>query len=183
MMATTTWLLDQTHSEIQFKIKHLMISTVTGQFKNFSATVETTGDDFSTANVHFSAEIDSISTNNEQRDQHLKNGDFFDAENYPQLLFEGKNMQKTSAGNFILSGTLTMKGVSRPVTLDVEFGGITTDPWGNTRTGFEITGKIKRADFGISFGMLSETGNVMLGEEVKLFANAEFIKQSALQPA
>jgi len=182
-MSTTTWTLDPTHSELQFKIKHLMISTVTGQFNNFSATVKTAGDDFSTARVSFSADIDSISTNNEQRDHHLKNGDFFDAENYPKLLFESSSMDKTGDDTFKLNGTLTMRGVSKPVSLSVEFGGITTDPWGNTRSGFAVTGKIKRSDFGISFGMLSETGNVMLGEEVSLFANTQFVKQTELQPA
>lgn len=182
-MATTTWALDPTHSEIQFKIKHLMISTVTGQFNSFKATVETAGDDFTTAKINFSANIDSISTNNEQRDQHLKNGDFFDAENHPELFFESDTMEKNGAGSFSLTGTLTIKGISKPITLDVEYGGITIDPWGNTRTGFEVTGKIRRADFGISFGMLSETGNIMLADEVKLFANTQFVKQAALQPA
>lgn len=182
-MATTTWALDPTHSEIQFKIKHLMISTVTGQFNNFEATVETEGDDFSTAKISFSASIDSISTNNEQRDLHLKNGDFFDAENHPKLFFESNKMEKNGEDSFSLTGTLTMKGISKPVTLDVEYGGVTIDPWGNTRTGFEVTGRIRRADFGISFGMLSETGNIMLADEVKLFANTQFVKQAALQPA
>lgn len=182
-MTTSKWILDPTHSEVHFKIKHLMISTVTGQFKNFSGSIETQGDDFKTANIKFSADINSISTNNEQRDEHLKNGDFFDAANHPQLLFEGSKLVETGEGNFTVNGILTMKGISKPVALDVEFGGITTDPWGNTRTGFEITGKIKRADFGVSFGLVSETGHVMLGEEVKLFANAEFVKEAVAQPA
>ncbi|MEP7163551.1 MAG: YceI family protein [Ferruginibacter sp.] len=182
-MTTTKWALDPTHSEIQFKIKHLMISTVTGQFNSFKGTIETENEDFSTARINFTADIDSISTNNEQRDLHLKNGDFFDAENYPRLEFKGTKMEKTGDETFNLQGSLTMRGVSKPVSLDVEFGGNTIDPWGNTRVGFAVTGKIKRTDFGVSFGMLSETGNVMLGEEVKLFANVQFVKQAELQPA
>ena len=182
-MSTTKWVLDPTHSEIQFKIKHLMISTVTGQFSSFKGTIETDKDDFSTANIEFAADIDSISTNNEQRDQHLKNGDFFDAETYPQLVFEGKGMERTAEDTFRLNGTLNMRGVSKQVSLDVEFGGNTADPWGNTRVGFAVSGKIKRSDFGISFGLVSETGNIMLGEEVKIFANVQYVKQVALQPA
>src|SRR5688500_4424674 len=143
-MANTTWVLDPTHSELQFKIKHLMISTVTGQFNNFSGTVETTGDDFTTAKVHFQAEVSSISTNNEQRDTHLRSGDFFDTDNYPDLVFEGERMEKTGEDEYKLYGTITMRGVSKELALNVEFGGITQDPWGNTRTGFSVTGKINR---------------------------------------
>ena len=175
-MEITKWSMDPTHSEIQFKVKHLMISTVTGQFNTFEATVETQGDDMSTAKVNFSAAVNSISTNNEQRDGHLKAGDFFDAENHPQLLFKGDRMEKTDESNFKLHGTLTMRGVSHAVVLDAEFGGSTIDPWGNTRIGFSVTGKINRKDYGVSFSMVSETGSVLLGEEVKIFANAEFVK-------
>jgi polyisoprenoid-binding protein YceI len=182
-MAKTKWQLDPTHSEIQFKIKHLMISTVTGQFNSFKGFVETEGEDFSSAKAVFSADINSISTNNEQRDQHLQNGDFFDAEKFPQVSFEGTGMEKTGDENYKLKGTLTMRGISLPVVLDVEFGGKTQDPWGNTRVGFAVTGKIKRSDFGLSFGLVSETGNIMLGDEVKLFANVQYVKEAALQPA
>ncbi|CAN5735251.1 YceI family protein [soil metagenome] len=182
-MSTTTWILDPTHSEVQFKIKHLMISTVTGQFNNFSGSIETEGDDFSKARIKFSAEIASISTNNEQRDEHLKNGDFFNAAKYPELSFEGTNMEKNGEDRFTVTGTLTMKGISKEVSLGVEYGGIAVDPWGNTRSGFAVTGKIKRSDFDVNFGMITETGNIALGEEVKLFANTEFVKQAVLQPA
>ncbi len=173
----TTWAIDPTHSEIQFKVKHLMISTVTGQFNKFNATVETEGDDFTTAKVHFTADIDSISTNNEQRDGHLKTGDFFDAALHPQLIFEGKTLEKLSEENYKLYGTLTMRGTAKEIILDVEFGGMTNDPWGKTRVGFSLSGKINRKDFGVSFSMVSETGGILLGEEVKLIANAEFVKQ------
>ena len=176
-MANTTWALDPTHSELQFKIKHLMISTVTGQFNKFSGTVETEGDDFTTAKVHFQAEVSSISTNNEQRDAHLQAGDFFDTEKYPSLVFEGETMEKTADDEYKLHGTMTIRGVSRQVVLNVEFGGITKDPWGNTRTGFSVTGKINRHDYGITFGAVSETGGLLLGDEVKINANVQFVKQ------
>jgi polyisoprenoid-binding protein YceI len=176
-MESTTWVIDPTHSELQFKIKHLMISTVTGQFNQFKGTVETNGDDFTTAGVHFEAEINSISTNNLQRDEHLRAGDFFDAEKYPNLVFEGESMEKTGEDEYKLHGTLTIKGVSKKLALDVEFGGITKDPWGNTRTGFSVTGKINRQDYGISFGAVSETGGLLLGDEVKIIANVQFVKQ------
>jgi polyisoprenoid-binding protein YceI len=177
-MATQSWALDPTHSELQFKIKHLMISTVTGQFNEFKASVETDGDDFANAKIHFAATVDSVSTNNEQRDAHLKNGDFFDAEKFPVIVFESEKMEKTGEDEYKLYGTLTMRGVSKKIILNTEFGGITKDPWGNTRTGFSVTGKINRLDYGISFGSVSETGGLLLGDEVKISANVQFVKDT-----
>ena len=182
-MAKQTWVLDPTHSELQFKIKHLMISTVSGQFNEFKATVETDNDDFTKAKVHFEATVDSISTNNEQRDAHLKNGDFFDAEKYPLITFESERMEKTSADEYKLYGTLTMRGVSKKVALNTDFGGITKDPWGNTRTGFSVSGKINRHDFGVSFGAASETGGVLLSDEVKINANIQLVKEAVAKAA
>ena len=180
-MAITKWSLDPTHSEIHFKVRHLMVSWVTGSFKQFNATVETEGDDITTAKVHFNAEIHSISTNNEQRDAHLRTGDFFDAENHPQLTFESNKLEKISDEHYKLYGTLTMRGVSKPVVLNAEYGGTAQDPWGNTRIGVSVSGKINRKDFGVSFSMVSETGSILLGEEVKINANAEFVKQAKLE--
>jgi len=180
-MSTTKWALDPTHSELQFKVKHLMISTVTGQFNQFSGSVETDEDDFTTAKIDFAADINSISTNNEQRDAHLKNGDFFDAENHPQLTFKSEKLEKITDDEYKLQGTLTMRGTSKKVNLNVEFGGITTDPWGNTRAGFNITGKINRQDFGVSFGAVTETGGLLLGDEVKIIANAQFVKKAVAE--
>jgi len=120
--------------------------------------------------------VDSISTNNEQRDAHLKNGDFFDAEKYPAIIFESERMEKTGDDEYKLYGTLTMRGVSKKIILNAEFGGIAKDPWGNTRTGFSITGKINRQDFGMSFGAVSETGGLLLGDEVRIIANVQFVK-------
>ncbi len=177
-MTTTKWSIDQSHSEIQFKVKHMMISTVTGEFKQFDASVETQDEDFSTAKIKFSADINSVSTNNEQRDAHLRTGDFFEAEKFPQLTFESNKMEKLNEENYKLHGALTMRGVSKPIVLDVEFGGTTVDPWGNTRVGFSISGKLNRKDFGVSFSMVSETGGILLGEEVKIQINTEFVKSA-----
>jgi polyisoprenoid-binding protein YceI len=176
-MATTKWVLDPTHAEIQFKVKHLMISTVTGSFREFEGEVETTGDDFTTAKARFSAPIRSISTNNEQRDAHLLAGDFFDAENHPNLTFVSDRLEPVDDENYKVYGTLTIRGVSKPVVLDAELGGVAKDPWGNTRAGFTVTGKINRQDFGVSFSAVTETGGVMLGNEVKLIASVQFVKQ------
>ena len=177
----TTWVLDPTHSEIYFKVKHLMISTVTGQFKEFSGTVETKGHDFTTAKVYFTANINSIHTNNDQRDAHLKNGDFFDTDNYPKLVFESDRLERTGDEEYKLYGTLTMRGISKKIGLNVEFGGLTTDPWGNTRVGFSVTGKIDRQDYGMSFGAVSETGGLLLGNEVKISAEVQFVRQEVLE--
>ncbi|HYF29885.1 MAG TPA: YceI family protein [Chitinophagaceae bacterium] len=181
-MSTNTWKLDLSHSEVQFKVKHLMISNVTGNFTNFSATVKTERDDFTSARIHFTADIDSISTNNEQRDAHLKNGDFFDAENHPQLSFQSSRLEKIDDENYKLYGTLTMRGTSKDVVLNVEYGGITQDPWGNTRAGFSVTGKIDRQDYGVSFGAVTETGGLLLSNEVKIFANVELVKEQVAVP-
>ena len=180
-MTISKWNLDPTHAEIQFKIRHLMVSYVTGQFTRFNATLQTTGEDLTRAKVKLAADVTSISTNNEQRDAHLKNPDFFDVENHPELTFESDRLEKISEDEYKVYGTLTMRGVSKPIVLQAEYGGITTDPWGNTRTGFSVTGKINRKDFGVSFGMVSETGGVLLGDEVKISANVEFVKESVLE--
>ncbi len=175
-MSNTKWVLDPTHSEVHFKVRHL-VSHVSGQFKKFDATVETDGDDIATAKVHFTADIDSVSTNNDQRDGHLKTGDFFDAANHPQLIFDSTKMEKVSDENYKMHGVLNMRGVKKDVVLDVTFGGIAPDPWGNTRSGFGVTGKVNRMDFGVSFGGVSETGAIMLGHDVTISANAEFVKE------
>jgi polyisoprenoid-binding protein YceI len=182
-MANTKWILDPTHADVQFKVRHMMVSTVTGHFKQFNATVETQGDDISTAKVHFTADMSSITTNNEQRDGHLLSGDFFDVENHPQLIFEGGKMEKTGDENYRIAGTLTMRGVTKPITLDVEYGGMVQDPWGNTRVGFEINGKLNRKDYGVSWSAVTEAGGLVVADEVKLHANVEFIKEQVGQPA
>ena len=181
-MSNIKWALDPTHSEVTFKIKHLMISTVTGRIKSFTLNAETTSDDFNTAkNIEFFGDIDSIDTNNEQRDGHLKSADFFNKEQFPHVKFVGKKYE--SAGEEgTLQGDLTMAGVTKPVTLNIEFGGIVVDPYGQTKAGFTVTGKISRKDFGITWGSVSETGNVLLGDEIKINAEIQLVKQVA-QPA
>jgi polyisoprenoid-binding protein YceI len=176
-MTKTKWLLDLMHSELQFKIKHLMISNVSGAFKNFHAEVETEEEDFSTAEIHLVAEMDSISTNNEQRDAHLRTSDFFEVEKYPELKFKSTKIEKTGSDIFALHGELTLKGVTKPAKLNVEFNGTTKDPWGGERAGFVVTGKINRADWGVSFNKALETGGVMLGDEIKINSEIELVKQ------
>lgn len=176
-MAKTKWILDPMHSELQFKIKHLMISNVTGALKSFNGEVETEGEDFSTASISLAAQMDSISTNNEQRDAHLRNSDFFEVEKYPELKFKSTKVEKSDSGIFVLHGELTMKGVTKPVKLNVEFNGTTKDPWGGERAGFMVTGKINRADWGVNFNSVLETGGVVLGEEVRINSEIELVKQ------
>ena len=174
----TKWALDATHSEVQFKIRHLMISTVTGQLNKFQADVETEEDeDFTTAKVSFSADINSISTNNEQRDAHLRSADFFDAEHYPRLKFETEKIEKENDENYKIYGFITIRGVSKKITLKAEFGGVIRDPWGNSRAGFSLAGKLNRSDFGLSFGLISDAGGVGLADEVKILVNVQLIKQ------
>jgi polyisoprenoid-binding protein YceI len=177
-MATTTWSIDPTHSEVQFKIKHLVISTVTGQFNSFNGSLEAVGDDFSGSKATFEASIDSISTNNADRDGHLKSPDFFDAANFPTLNFESTSFENKGGNNYKISGNFTIKGVTKEVILDAEFGGIMTDPYGNVKAGFEITGKINRKDFGLTWSAVTEAGGIVVSDEVKLALNVQFVKQA-----
>jgi polyisoprenoid-binding protein YceI len=177
-MATTKWVFDPSHSELTFKIKHLMITNVSGSFNNFDVQVETQNDDFSTARIQATAEMSSISTNNEQRDQHLRNADFFEVEKYPELKFESTKVEKVDNETFYLYGDLTMKGITRPVKLHVEYSGLAKDLWGNEKAGFVVSGKINRSDWGISFNGVLETGGLMLGEEVKINSEIQLVKQA-----
>lgn len=173
----TTWAIDPAHSEVQFKVKHLVISTVTGQFKNFSGKLETESDAFENAKITFEADIKSISTNNEDRDNHLKSPDFFEAESYPKLTFVSKSFNKLGGGEFKLIGDLTIKGTTKEVALNVEHGGVMNDPYGNTKAGFEITGEINRKDFGLTWGAVTEAGGVVVSDEVKLLMNIQLVKK------
>jgi polyisoprenoid-binding protein YceI len=171
-----TYKIDAAHSEITFKVKHLMITTVTGHFTKFDATLEAEREDFTDAKVNFEADVDSITTNNEQRDSHLKSEDFFAAEKFPKLTFTSTAFEK-DGGDYILKGNLTLRGVTKPVELAVEYGGTATDPWGQVKAGFEANGKINRKDFGLSWGAVTEAGGVVVSDEVKLSLNVQFIKQ------
>lgn len=176
-MSTTKWVLDPTHSEVTFKVKHLMFTNVSGNFTKFEAAAESEDDTFNNASFSFSADVDSINTNNADRDGHLKSGDFFDAAQFPTISFKSTSVSKESEDELDITGDLTIHGVTKSVTLDVEFGGIQKDPWGNVKSGFSVTGKINRKDFGLSWNAALETGGVMLGEEVKLALELQFVKQ------
>lgn len=168
---TTKWAIDPTHSEVSFKVKHLVISTVTGYFKSFEGTVDTESEDFDGANISFSADIASIFTNQSDRDNHLKSADFFDAEKFPKMSFSG--ILKGSA----LEGELTIKDITKKVTLDVDFGGIVEDPYGQTKAGFEIEGKISRKEFGLMWNAVTEAGSVVVSDQVRIIVNAQVVKQ------
>jgi len=176
MSNTTTWALDIAHSEVQFKIKHLMITNVTGGFTKYDVQVNATGEDFTNANISFTADVASISTNNEQRDGHLRSADFFDAEKFPQITFQSTSFSKVG-GDYELQGNLTIKGVSKPVKLTVEYGGLGRDPWGNLKAGFTISGKINRTDWGLGWNAALEAGGVLVGEDVKINCEIQLIKQ------
>jgi len=176
-MATTKWSLDTMHSELGFKIKHLMISSVSGSFSKFDVQTETTADDFSDAKVTATVDVASINTNNAQRDEHLRNADFFETDKHPEIIFKSTKVKKLDIDSFELTGDLTIREITKPVTLAVEYNGIAKDPWGNLKAGFTVTGKINRKDFGISYNAVMETGGVMLGEDVKINAEIQLVKQ------
>jgi polyisoprenoid-binding protein YceI len=155
-----------------------MISNVSGSLKSFEAEVETEGVDFTTAQISLSADMASISTDNDQRDAHLRNSDFFEVEKYPELKFKSTKLEKIDSDTFALFGNLTLKGVTKPVKLNVEFNGVTKDPWGGERAGFVVTGKINRSEFAVTFNALLETGGVALSEEVRIFSEIQVVKQA-----
>ena len=175
-MASTTWQLDPAHSEVTFRVRHLMVSNVSGKFKNFSSSVSTEGDDFSTANIEFTADTASVDTGVEYRDQHLRGDDFFNSEAFPTLRFKSSSIKPTGDGEYQLDGDLTIRDVTKPVTLHVEMGGVAKDPYGNIKAGFEVSGKINRKEFGLSWNALTEAGGAVAGDEVKFQANIQYAK-------
>ena len=174
-MSTTKWAIDPTHSEIGFKVKHMMFTNVSGTFAAYDATITTEDDNFENANFEFSANIDSISTNNTDRDNHLKSADFFDADNFPKLTFKASSFTK-DGDDYEITGDLSIKEVTKPVKFPVEFSGLMKDPWGNTKAGLNIYGKINRKDWGLNWNSALETGGVLVGEEVKLNIELQLIK-------
>ncbi len=174
----TTWVIDPSHSEVQFKVKHLVISTVTGSFGQYEGQVESYGDDFTDAKVSFSADIASISTGAEQRDGHLKSAEFFDAEQFPTLTFVSTSMTQTGDDTYNVAGNLTMHGVTKPVTLKGEYGGQTQDFYGQTKAGFELSGTIKRKEFGLTWDGITEAGAIVVSDDVKLVMNIQLTKQA-----
>lgn len=172
---TVKWVADLTHSELFFKVKHLMISNVRGEFKNFRAEID--GEDFRTASITAHIDSSSVFTNNDDRDKHLKSADFFDVENHQEITFVSKTLKAVDDENYKLTGVLTIKGVSKEITLDVEFGGVNKDPWGNDKSGFSISGKINRKDWGLNWNSTLETGGVLVSDEVRINAEIQFLKQ------
>lgn len=173
----TKWVIDPVHSEIHFKVKHLVISTVTGKFDKFEGLVEAGSDNFADADVSFTADVNSINTSMPDRDTHLKSPDFFDAAGYPVLSFKSTGFKKKDESDYQLTGDLTIRGVTRGIVLDVNYGGTTKDPWGNLKAGFELTGKLNRKDYGLSWNAVTEAGGLVVSDEVRLQLNAELVKQ------
>ena len=167
---STKWNLDPSHSEITFKVRHMMISNVKGEFKNFNVDLESEDENFKNVKANATIDTASISTNNTDRDNHLKSAEFFNAEAHPQITFE------TDSLNDDVTGNLTINGVTKPVKLDVDFGGINVDPWGQTKAGFSFEGKIKRSDFGLNWNAALEAGGVMVSDEVKIAGELQFVK-------
>ena len=179
MANQTKWVLDPAHSEIQFKVRHMMIANVKGEFKNFNATIVTEGNDFSKGNVEVIIEAGSVFTNATDRDTHLKSADFFDVDNNKELKFTGKSLKRLDDDNYLLTGLLNIKGIEKEVSFDVEFGGINKDPWGNMKAGFSLNGKINRKDWKLNWNAALETGGVLVSDEVRITADVQFLKEAA----
>ncbi len=173
---TTKWVIDNSHTNINFRATHMVISKVTGHFDDYSATVLSDKPDFTDAKIDFSAKIASINTANEKRDEHLKSDDFFNAAEYPELTFKGKSLTKVSDNKYKLTGDLTIRNTTKTVELDVEYGGTVNDPWGQTRAGFEIRGKVDRFDYGLKWNAAIETGGLVVGKDIELIIHVEIVK-------
>jgi polyisoprenoid-binding protein YceI len=176
--STTTWAIDPSHSEISFKVKHLVVTTLTGKFDKFEGALQAASEDFNNATVQFSADIDSINTGNADRDGHLKSDDFFNAASFSKLTFKSTAFTKVSDSEYKLTGELTIRDVTQHVDLAVEFGGAAVDPWGNHKAGFEINGKISRKAFGLKWDVITEAGGAVVSDEVKLHLNVQLVKQA-----
>lgn len=177
-MSTTTWNVDPMHSEVLFKVKHLVISTVTGSFKSFSGQATTTNETLEDAAIEFTIDVNSVDTGQPGRDEHLKAADFFDTEKFPQFKFVSTSFKKSEEDIYTLIGNLTIKGITKEIELEAEYGGTEKDSYGNTKVGFEVTGVVDRKDFGVSFNALTETGGLALGEKIKVVANIQLAKQA-----
>lgn len=172
----TTWVLDAAHSELLFKVKHLMIANVKGEFRKFNA--EILGDDFTTAPIRVTVDTGSVFTNNDDRDNHLRSADFFDAANHPEMVFESTALSSKGSGNYELTGNLSIRGISREVKLQVEFGGVNKDPWGNEKAGFSVEGVLNRKDWNLNWNAALETGGVLVSDEVRISGEIQFAKQA-----
>jgi len=176
-MSKQVWNIDGAHSEIGFKVRHMMITNVNGIFNSYTATMYADAADFSDAEISFEADIDSINTRNEQRDGHLKSPEFFDVEKFPKLNFKSSSFTKTADGQYTMKGMFNMHGVEKEVSMNVEFTGTVVDPWGQVKAGFEITGALNRSEYGLTWNATSEDGSIVLDEVIKLALNVQMIKQ------
>jgi polyisoprenoid-binding protein YceI len=174
-MATTKWVLDPAHSEILFRVRHMMITNVKGEFRKFSAVID--GENLTKSKVRVVIDSSSVYTNNEDRDKHLRSADFFDAENHGELVFESTAIKKVDKEDYKLTGLLTIKGITKEVTFNVEYGGINKDPWGNDKAGFSLEGKINRKDWGLNWNAALEAGGVLVSDDVRIQAEVQFVKQ------
>ena len=175
--AQSSWNFDASHSSIRFAVDHMVISEVEGKFTSFEGTVESSNEDFSDAKINFKIDVNSVDTDNEKRDGHLKNEDFFDVEKHPEMTFVSTSLEKVKEGKYNLTGNLTLHGVTKEITLKMSYGGTVKDPWGNTRAGLKVTGSLNRTDFGLKYNSTLEAGGLMLGEEVELSCKMELIKK------
>ena len=176
-MSTTKWVIDPTHSEIGFKVKHMMFTNVSGKFSKFNATIESEDNDFENAKIEFTGVIDSVTTGNTDRDTHLLSPDFFDAAQFPEIKFSATSFTKINEGEYVLVGDLTLHGVTKSVKLAAEYGGLMKDPWGNTKMALALEGKINRKDWGLNWNSALETGGVLVSEEVRLNIELQFLQQ------
>lgn len=179
MANQTKWVLDPAHSELLFKVRHMMIANVQGEFRDFHATITTEGDDFSKGTVEVTIEAASVLTNSEDRNKHLRSADFFDVENFKELKFKSTSFKKLDEENYLLKGMLNIKGIEKEVSLDVEYGGLNKDPWGVMKAGFSFTGKINRKDWGLNWNAALESGGVLVSDEVRINGDIQFIKEAA----
>ena len=177
MSQKTKWVIDATHTEIGFNVKHMMFTNVSGKVVKYDAIIETSSDDFTNALIDFTGYTDSITTSNADRDAHILSPDFFDASQFPKINFSATSLSKKNEADFELNGDLTLHGVTKPVNLTAEFGGLMKDPWGNIKAAFSISGKINRKDWDLTWNAVLETGGVLVSEEVKIFAEVQLIKQ------
>ena len=175
--AQTNWTFDKAHSKIGFSVSHLVITDVEGNFKEFDASVTTDGDNWENAKIEFTAEIASIDTDNEKRDEHLRSDDFFNAEKFPQLKFVSKSFKKVDDNEYKLVGDLTIRDVTKEVELEVELNGTVVDPWGNTKAGFNLLGEINRFDYGLKWSKALETGGLVVGEDVEIIGKLQLMKK------
>ena len=179
MAQINTWKIDNSHSNVKFTVTHLVVSDVDGAFKDYTGTIQSAKPDFSDAKIDFTININSIDTDNDNRDKHLKSDDFFNAEKFPQIIFKGISFKKVSGNKYILEGDLTIRDITKRVKFDVTYGGTIKDPWGNTKAGFKAAGSVNRFDYNLKWDTITEAGGAVVGKEVKINLNLEFAQQKA----